>query len=171
MKPQWKVGASREFPVQSFGSWDGSKAEDQIFAWDFDKAKQCFLVYDVNKSENKTAYKFPFCYIVDGQPIAAREGLIAAKQRLPQGDVPVSVKEEMRSVIRHYEVKYLEMSKLVQRAVERVESLEPLTERDWTWHPMRAAYLETWNPTRDLDVIYRWAYLNKVDLDELLSVV
>lgn len=64
------------FPLVDIGTtWDGSKAESQIFSWakgDGDsinagKARQCFLYTDPENSDKQSGYKLPFCYI-DGEP-------------------------------------------------------------------------------------------------------
>lgn len=56
--------------------WDGSKAEQQIFAWAKDedgkivasKAKQCFLYYDPDNADKQSGYKMPFCFVASGTP-------------------------------------------------------------------------------------------------------
>ena len=98
----WTVGASRNLKIVEWGSWDAQKARDSMFDAGFDTAKRGHLAYDRNRDDLKTGYKLPFAAIEDGELVAVKEGLRAAASRLPQTDIPDSVKEEARAVLDAY---------------------------------------------------------------------
>ena len=98
----WTVGASRSLKIVEWGSWDAQKARDSMFDAGFDTAKRGHLAYDRNRDDLKTGYKLPFAAVEDGELVAVKEGLRAAASRLPQTDIPDSVKEEARAVLDAY---------------------------------------------------------------------
>lgn len=73
-------------------SWDGSKAEKQIFAYaekadgsiDASKAKKCFLQID-GDSSLKGSYHYPFCYVENGSPRISVGGAKACAGALSGG--------------------------------------------------------------------------------------
>ncbi len=109
----WKVGASRNLPINTDMAWDGDAAAASIFekaGFDGDKpdatfAKKGFLAYDASDPSKKGSYKLPFARVIDGRLTALASGIKAAASRLPQTDIPDSVREEARAVIDHYEGK------------------------------------------------------------------
>lgn len=110
---KWKVGASRNLPLDEESDWDGAAAEASIFekaGFDGDSpdttfARKGFLVYDSADPGKKGSYKLPFAKVVDGRLTAVAAGIRAAASRLPQADVPDDVAEKARGVIDHYEAK------------------------------------------------------------------
>lgn len=108
--PMWRVGASRQLPVVADTSWDGAAAKDRIFTTagigtddsDTTFARRAFLVYDANNPGLKGSYKLPFADVVNGRLHASPAGLRAAASRLPQTDIPDTVKARARDVIDSY---------------------------------------------------------------------
>jgi hypothetical protein len=108
---EWKVGASRNLPLNEDMAWDGAEAEKSIFEkanFDGDKpdvsfAKKGFLVFDSSAPDKKGSYKLPFAKVIDGRLTALASGIKAAASRLPQTDIPGEVRDEARKVIDHYE--------------------------------------------------------------------
>ena len=108
-KATWRVGADRNLPIVE-GTWDGAAAKSRIFSWagfdddnpDSSKARRAFLAYDADASELKGSYKLPFADLIDGELKAVTNGLNAAASRLPQTDIPDSVKETARNVLDGY---------------------------------------------------------------------
>lgn len=111
MASEWKVGASRNLPVDDSDSWDGPEAEKSIFEWaggdEFDpsKARKGFLVYDASKDDERGAYKLPIATVKDGRLTVPKGAIRAAASRLPQTDIPDDVKERAQAVIDHYKEK------------------------------------------------------------------
>lgn len=113
----WKVGASRDLPVDDSDSWDGPAAAERMLdaagfnnggkgaAPDSAKARRGFLFYDAANPGLKDSYKDPIADIVGGELKVIKGGLRAAASRLPQTDVPQAVKDEARAVLDHYEEK------------------------------------------------------------------
>jgi HK97 family phage prohead protease len=110
---KWECGAVRGLPVEDDDSWDGAAAEAAIFtACGFDgdkpdtaKARQAFLAVDTSAPEKRGSYKLPFVKIVSGEMKASKTGLHAAASRLPDTDIPQSVKDEAEKVINAYKAK------------------------------------------------------------------
>lgn len=109
----WKVGASRDLPIDDSDSWDGPAAAKRMLdeaGFDGDspdaaKAARGFLMHDAANPMLRGSYKLPFADIVGGTLKAVKRGLSAAKGRLDQTDAPSSVLEEAAAVIAHYEQK------------------------------------------------------------------
>ena len=109
----WKVGASRNLPIDEDSAWDGPAAEKSVFdlcGFDGDKpdtakARKAFLVYDASNPKLKGSYKLPFAKVVDGRMTAVASGIRAAASRLSQTDIPDDVQTNARAVIDHYEAK------------------------------------------------------------------
>lgn len=110
---EWKVGASRNLPLDEDSSWDGPAAEKSIFEhceFDGDKpntsyARKAFLFYDAANPTKRESYKEPFAKVVDGRLTAVASGISAAASRLTQTDVPDDAQKKARAVIDHYEAK------------------------------------------------------------------
>lgn len=109
----WKVGASRNLPIDEDSSWDGPAAEKSVFdhtGFDGDSpntslARKAFLVYDAKNPKLKGSYKLPFAKMVNGRMTAVASGIRAAASRLSQTDIPDDVAKNARAVIDHYEAK------------------------------------------------------------------
>ena len=107
----WKCGVSRDLPIEDSDAWDGSAAEASIFEWaggdDFDpsKARKGFLAYNATKPKERGSYKLPIAHVVDGRLKVPKGAIRAAASRLPQADIPDTVKETAKGVIAHYEEK------------------------------------------------------------------
>jgi HK97 family phage prohead protease len=108
---EWKCGASRDLPIEDSDSWDGAAAEASVFEWaggdDFDpsKARKAFLAYDAAAPKKRGSYKLPIAHVVDGRLKVPKGAIRAAASRLPNTDIPESVKETAQGVIDHYEEK------------------------------------------------------------------
>lgn len=119
----WKVGASRNLPLDMETAWDGPAAEASIFDHcDFDGddpdvtfARKGFLVYDAANPKLKGSYKLPFAKVIDGRLTALASGIRAAASRLPQSDIPDEAQEKARAVLDHYEEKMKDKSALAIR--------------------------------------------------------
>ena len=104
----WKCGASRSLPIEDSDAWDGSAAEASVFEWaggdDFDpsKARKAFLAYNASKPKLRGSYKLPIAHVTDGRLKVPKGAIRAAASRLPQADIPESVKKSAQAVIDHY---------------------------------------------------------------------
>ncbi len=111
--PDWRVGATRDLPIDEKMTWDGPAATERMFDAagfhgdnpkpDADKAKRGFLVYDATAPAEKGSYKLPFADVIDGKLTAVREGIDDAASRLPQTDIPDDTRKDAESVIKDYE--------------------------------------------------------------------
>lgn len=112
--PDWKVGASRDLPLDDSDTWDGPAAAKRMLdAAGFDgdspdasKAQRGFLMHDSANPALRGSYKMPFADIVGGALKAVKRGVIAAKGRLNETNVPPDVLEEAGTVIEEYEEKF-----------------------------------------------------------------
>jgi len=112
----WKVGASRNLPIDMESAWDGAEAETSIFDQaDFESdspdttfARKGFLAYDAANADLKGSYKLPFAKVVDGRLTAVAAGIRAASSRLSQADISDDVARKAQAVIDHYEEKMKE---------------------------------------------------------------
>jgi hypothetical protein len=117
----WKVGASRNLPIDEDSAWDAAAAEQTIFAhcgFDGDKpdtalARKAFLLYDATNPKLRSSYKLPFAKIADGRLIAVAAGIRAAALLDADG--------KARAVIDHYEGK---MSKSEKARAERLAAFK-----------------------------------------------
>ena len=128
----WKVGASRNLPIDNDSSWDGPAAEKGIFdhcGFDGDKpntalARKAFLFYDASKPKLKGSYKEPFAKMSGGRLTAVAAGIRAAASRLPGTDVPDDLKKSARAVIDHYEAKMKDDEDGKGGAAPRIKQIE-----------------------------------------------
>lgn len=105
----WKVGASRNLPIEDSDAWDGDAAAESVFAWATDgddldqtKARKAFLVYDAEFPLERGSYKLPIAHVVDGELKVPKGAIRAAASDLPAADVPDDVKERAQGVLDHY---------------------------------------------------------------------
>ncbi len=114
----WKASGKTDFEIVE-RAWDGDAASQRIFEWagwddnpDPEKARQCFFAYDDESPENKTAYKLPFCDIVDGEPVIVSQAVSAVAGALSGArggvDLPDDVKD---AIIRKLNALYERMDK------------------------------------------------------------
>ena len=105
------VPSYQDHPIANVDEWDESRARDQIARWaggpdkediDWDKFKKGFFWYNESESDNKTAYSFPYVYIIDGEPKAADRGIYAVASYLDQGDIPEDAKSTIRNQLEKY---------------------------------------------------------------------
>jgi HK97 family phage prohead protease len=107
----WKVGASRDLPIEDSDAWDGGEAEASIFAHAGGEnftpatARKGFLVYDAAHPKKRGSYKLPIAHVVDGEMKVPKGAIRAAASRLPQTDIPEGVKDSAQKVIDHYKEK------------------------------------------------------------------
>lgn len=107
----WKVGASRDLPVEDSDGWDGDEAAASIFddagGDDFDpaKARKGFLVYDASAPKKRESYKLPIARAKDGKLTVPKAAIRAAASRLPDTDIPDDVKKRAQGVLDHYKEK------------------------------------------------------------------
>ena len=112
--PEWKVGASRDLPLDDADSWDGAAAAKRMLdeagfdgdSPDASKAARGFLIHDAANPALRGSYKLPFADVIGGTLKAIKGGISAAKGRLDQTDAPASILDEASSVIDHYEKKF-----------------------------------------------------------------
>jgi HK97 family phage prohead protease len=111
--PDWKVGASRDLPIDDASEWDGPAAAKRMLdeaGFDGDhpdaaKAARGFLIHDAANPMLRGSYKLPFADVVGGTLKAVKRGISAAKGRLDQTDAPAAVLDEAKAVIDGYEKK------------------------------------------------------------------
>ena len=109
--PDWKVGASRDLPIDESDTWDGAAAAKRMLdeaGFDGDspdaaKAARGFLLHDAANPGLRGSYKLPFADIVGGTLRAVKAGISAAKGRLDQTDAPEAVLADAKAVIDGYE--------------------------------------------------------------------
>jgi HK97 family phage prohead protease len=109
--PDWKVGASRDLPIDDADSWDGAAAAKRMLdAAGFDgdspdaaKAARGFLIHDAANPALRGSYKLPFADIVGGALKAVKGGISAAKGRLDQTDAPEGVLADAKGVLDAYD--------------------------------------------------------------------
>ena len=114
----WKIGASRDLPIDSSDSWDGAAAKERMFeacgmngdSPDMEKLRKGFLAYDASAPDLKGSYKLPFADMIGGEMQAVAGGIRAAASRLPQTDIPEEVKTAARAVLDAYEKKMSDAS-------------------------------------------------------------
>ncbi len=119
--PDWKVGASRDLPVDDADAWDGAAAAKRMLdaagfdgdSPDAEKAARGFLLHDAANPTLRGSYKLPFADIVGGELKAIKAGISAAKGRLDQTDAPASVLDDAQSVIDDYESKEPETKEII----------------------------------------------------------
>lgn len=100
----FKVGASRDLPLASDAtSWDGDSARKEMVEAGADMAKRGHLVHDADVDlKTQAAYRLPFARLLNGKLTAVPAGLRNAASRLPQTDIPQSVKDSARKVLDAY---------------------------------------------------------------------
>lgn len=121
----WKVGASRDLPIDDSDSWDGPAAAKRMLddaGFDGDspdaaKAARGFLIHDAANPMLRASYKLPFADIVGGSLKAVKVGISAAKGRLDKTDAPASVLEEAKSVIDAYDTKATDTKEFIAPVV------------------------------------------------------
>lgn len=129
----WKCGAARDLPVEADGEWDGAAAEASIFEHaggdDFDPAvaRKGFLAYDASAPKLRGSYKLPFAQLVEGELKAMASGVRAAASRLPDTDVPDTVRQAARGVLDHYEAAMTDGDKAVEALLLKIEPAEVRT--------------------------------------------
>lgn len=107
----WKVGVSRDLPIEDSDSWDGPAAEQSIFKWaggdDFEpsKARKAFLVYDASNPSERGSYKLPIATVIDGELKVPKGAIRAAASRLPDTDIPKDVRADAEKALAHYKEK------------------------------------------------------------------
>lgn len=109
----WKVGASRDLPIDDADSWDGAAAAKRMLdeaGFDGDnpdaaKAERGFLIHDAANPLLRGSYKLPFADVVGGELKAIKAGISAAKGRLDQTEAPADVLDEAKAVIDDYDTK------------------------------------------------------------------
>lgn len=109
----WRMGAAKSLPIDQSDAWDGGAASKRMLdACGFDGenpdaagAKRGFLAYDAANPSLRGSYKLPFCDVMGGELKAVAGGIRAAASRLPQTDIPDSVKAEARAVLDDYETR------------------------------------------------------------------
>jgi hypothetical protein len=108
---EWKVGASKDLPIEDSDSWDGAAAEASIFEHaggdDFDStvARKGFLAYNAAEPDKRGSYKLPIAHVVDGEMKVPKGAIRAAASRLSQTDIPDDVKKSAGAVLDHYKEK------------------------------------------------------------------
>lgn len=116
---EWKVGATRDLPIDISAAWDGSAATERMLdaagfngdSPDTARARKGFLVYDSANPTLKGSYKLPFADIVDGELKAVKGGLDAAATRIGGTDIPDAVRDEAKGVLDACQQKAGEASK------------------------------------------------------------
>lgn len=110
-EPDWKVGVARDLPIEDSDAWDGDEAQASIFAhaggdeFDPDVARKGFLAYDAANPKLRGSYKLPIAHVVDGEMKVPKGAIRAAASRLPDSDLPDTVKESAAKVLATYKKK------------------------------------------------------------------
>lgn len=119
--PDWKVGASRDLPVDDADSWDGAAAAKRMLddaGFDGDnpdaaKAARGFLIHDAANPMLRGSYKLPFADVVGGELKAIKAGISAAKGRLDQTEAPADVIDEAKDVIDDYDTRSVDTKEII----------------------------------------------------------
>ena len=113
---EWVIGGARDLELVDDESWDADAAEAQVrrlcggdpTSEDFDWSlyHKAFIVYNKAKPNAITSHKLPFCKVRDGELVASRRGLIAAKVALSGGrggvKLPADVIERALKFVESY---------------------------------------------------------------------
>jgi HK97 family phage prohead protease len=134
----WKVGASRDLPIDDADAWDGPAAAKRMLdAAGFDgdnpdaaKAARGFLIHDAANPDLRGSYKLPFADIVGGSLKAVKGGIGAAASRLPQTDAPQAVLDDARKVLDGYEAKMTE-DKVAPHGADLAALAKDLNDVSW----------------------------------------
>jgi Caudovirus prohead serine protease len=113
--PSWKVGASRNLPIDGESGWDSASAAKSVLdhaKFDTDKpdtafARKAFLAYDASAPEKRESYQFPFAKMNGGRLVAVATGIRGGLGATfaDRAAVPDDVKKSARAVLEHYEAK------------------------------------------------------------------
>lgn len=87
--------------------WGADTAIERVRAWaggdeiDFEKYRRAFMWYDEENAENLTAYKLPFCDIINGELYAVPRAIfaIAGGHGVNAADIPEDDKERIRAIV------------------------------------------------------------------------
>jgi len=113
---EWVVGGARDLELIDDESWDADAAEAQVRRlcggdptsedFDWNLYHKAFIVYNKAKPKAITSHKLPFCKVRDGELVASRRGLIAAKVALSGGrggvKLPADVIERALKFVESY---------------------------------------------------------------------
>jgi HK97 family phage prohead protease len=113
---EWVVGGARDLELVDDESWDADAAEAQVRRlcggdptsddFDWNLYHKAFIVYNKAKPNAITSHKLPFCKVRDGELVASRRGLIAAKVALRGGrggvKLPADVIERALKFVESY---------------------------------------------------------------------
>lgn len=113
----WVVGGARDLDVLDDAEWDAEAAEAAVRRLaggdptldDFDWAlyHKAFVVYNRAKPKAITSHKLPFCKVRDGELVASRRGLIAARAALRGARGGVKLPESVRQKAEEFVDAYL----------------------------------------------------------------
>jgi hypothetical protein len=86
----WKAIGDTDLPIAPANlPWDQASARERIFCWaGFDKpmpskrARKAFFAYDQARANLKTAYRFPFADVVNGELVVVPEALRQVEMEL-----------------------------------------------------------------------------------------
>ncbi len=113
---EWVVGGARDLELVDDESWDADAAEAQVRRlcggdptsedFDWNLYHKAFIVYNKAKPNAITSHKLPFAKVRDGELVASRRGLIAAKVALSGGrggvKLPADVIERALQFVESY---------------------------------------------------------------------
>jgi HK97 family phage prohead protease len=113
---EWVIGGARDLELVDDESWDADAAEAQVRRlcggdptsedFDWNLYHKAFIVYNKAKPNAITSHKLPFCKVRDGELVASRRGLIAAKVVLSGGrggvKLPADVIERALKFVESY---------------------------------------------------------------------
>jgi hypothetical protein len=112
--PDFRVGASRDLPINIEQAFDIGAATDRIFEWaGWDgasppdhgggNARYGFLVYDATAPDVRTGYALPFADVTEGTLYAFQSGVEDAEANLDtQADLSADTRHEARKVLDGY---------------------------------------------------------------------
>lgn len=93
-------GAAARRALAKWASSDGTGAKDKM---NWPKYRRGFLWYNTESPENFGSYSYPHHHVINGRFVSVWRGVVAAAQRLQQGNVGSS---EMGAMRRHLEQEY-----------------------------------------------------------------
>ena len=109
--PTWKVGVSKNLPMNPTVDWDSSAARARVFKAagfdgpnpDYSIARKAFLVYDAANPELKSSYKMLIADVIDGKLQVTEGAINLALSRLPHTDLSDTVKSNAKATLEQYQ--------------------------------------------------------------------
>lgn len=157
-------------------SWDGSKAEKQIFAYatkddgtiDASKAKKCFLQQD-GDGTLKGSWHYPFTYIENGSPRIAVGGVKACAGALAGGRGASTEGEDIAGMRKKVETLYSKINKKYPDA-DPLEATWKDDEKSMSTKPARKDFNDIHQAGKAADCLEDWCDLLNQSTQTMIQI-